>query len=128
AASSFSRGSCPASRNSTFRPISRIRRASSILLATEMRATRNRTPARRSESNHAELSCENPSPESDVQFVIHRSLRPIVAKRPLQPRLPVVEFRHFWNHRRHVGAEQLPRLFSQLQHHADRRPLPGRLI
>ena len=48
--------------------------------------------------------------ESDVEFVIHRPLRPAILKFPLQPRLLVVELRHLRNHRRHVRAEQLPRV------------------
>src|SRR5580698_9599060 len=126
AASSLSRTSSPASRNSAFRPISRMRRASSIRLPSEMRAIRYRTPAQLSASNHRELSCV--STEGNVQLVIDRPLRPAVLKLPLQARLAVVEFRNFRHHCRHVDAEQLLGLFSQLHHHPDRRTLPGGLI
>src|SRR5262249_42136436 len=125
-ASSSSRADPPASRNSIRRPTSRILRARSILRPKETRTISNRTPGRVADSHHTVLWYS--SPDRDIELVIHRPLRPAVRKLPLQPRLRIVKLRNLRHHRRHVRPEQLPRLLPELQHHSDRRPLPGRLI
>ena len=105
----------PASRNSILRPASRIRRASSIRRPSDIFAILYRTRGCVSASSHTKLSCRNLFPvlsKRHIQFVVHRSLRPIVLESPLQPRIAVVELRNLRNHRRHVRPEQLLLLFA----------------
>ena len=76
----------------------------------------------------ASLSLWGTLPERHGDFVVHRPLRPRRPEFPLQPVLAVVELRHLRNHALQVHAHQLPRRLAQLEHHADRRLLPRRLV
>ena len=72
-----------------------------------MRATRNRTPARLSASNHAELPCDYPN-------AMYSSSSTVPCARLFWnahcSRSPCRRIRNLRNHRRHIGAEQLSRI------------------
>src|SRR5579884_3186393 len=104
-----------------------MQRTRVFLTARDILRTVYRTPGHTSEPISTVLA-HDASGECDVQLIVHPSLRSAVLKFPLQSALAVVERWHFGNHAPQINAQQLSLLLAELEHYADRRPLPRRLI